>query len=170
LNRFTCLVQRVSAILDKLAGICIFSVMLLIMCNIIFRAVFSQPILGTYELVGFLTALGVSFALAQCSLQDGHIAVSFVMEKFSLKIQFITAFLVNFFSLIFWSVAAWYLCKFGQTMKMNGLVSPSAEVPVYYFIYLIAIGIIGLCLVLFIKLLVACRELFGINRKMRTVR
>jgi len=147
--------------MDKLAGICIFSVMLLIVANIVLRTVFNQPILGTYELVGFLTAIGVALALAHCAFQEGHIAVSFIMEHFPQKIQSITAVIVNAASLMLWAATVWSLGKFGHAMKIKELVSPSAEIPVYPFIYLVAFGMLGLCLVLLFKLLVSFREILG---------
>lgn len=134
--------------------------MLLIVANIILRTVFNQPILGTYEVVGFLTAMGVALALAHCAFQEGHIAVSFIMERFPRKTQSMTAVLVNAVSLVFWTAAVWSLGKFGYAMKIRGLVSPSAEIPVYPFIYLVALGLLGLCLVLLFKFLVSLREVF----------
>jgi TRAP-type C4-dicarboxylate transport system permease small subunit len=161
LKQLAGIVKGVSSFLDKLAGICFFSVMLLIVTNIFLRTVFNQPILGTYELVGFLTALGVALALAHCAFQDGHIAVSFIMEHFPRTIQSIGAVFVNAASLILWAAAVWSLGKFGLAMKLKGLVSPSAEIPVYPFIYLVAFGLLGLCLVLLFKLLVSFREVLG---------
>ncbi len=159
------LVKKVSSIFDKMAGVFIFSVMLLIVANIILRTVFNKPILGTYELVGFLTAMGVGLALANCALQNGHIAVGFIMDRFSRKIQSIADIFVNAASLLFWATAVWYLGRFGLAMKVKGLVSPSAEIPVYPFIYVVAFGVSGLCLVLFFKLLVSFGEVFSIKAK-----
>ena len=164
------LVKRVSSILDKLAGLCIFSVLILIIANIILRTVFNRPILGTYELAGFLTAMGMALALAHCAFQDGHIAVGIIMERFSRKIQSLTAVFVNVASLILWSAGVWSLVKFAQAMKKRGLVSPSAEIPVYPIIYLVAIGLLGLCLVLLFKSLVSLREVLGIETAKKVTR
>jgi TRAP-type C4-dicarboxylate transport system permease small subunit len=128
-----------------------------------------MPILGTYELAGFLTALGISFALARCTLKEGHIAVGFLFERFSAKTQASLMILVNTASLIFWSAAVYYLVIYGRTMMSKGLVSPSAELPLYPFIYFVALGVAGLCLVLFVKLLGSCRQLAGTKTKMREV-
>lgn len=151
-------VKEVSNLLDKLAGMCIFAVMLLVVSNIIFRVVFSKPILGTYELVGFLTALGIALALAYCAFQDGHIAVSFIMEHFPKKMQAVINVLTNTTALLFWSLTVWYTGKFAHTTMMNGMVSPTAEIPIYPFIYLVALGLLGLCLVISYKLSVALKE------------
>lgn len=66
--------------------------MLLIVANIFLRTVLNHPILGTYELVGFLTAVGVALALAHCAFKDGQIAVSLIMERFSNKCQAMVSF------------------------------------------------------------------------------
>ncbi len=161
MKQLSSIVKGVTSILDKLAGLCIFSVMLLIVANIILRTVFNQPILGTYELVGFLTAMGVALALGYCAFQEGHIAVSFIIERFPHNVQSITATFVNATSLMLWTAAVWSLGKFGYSMKMKGLVSPSAEIPVYPFIYLVAFGLLGLCLVLLVKFLISLREVLG---------
>lgn len=160
MQRLSSMVKGVSGILDKLAGICIFAVMLLIVANIIFRTGLKQPILGTYELVGFLTAMAVAFALAQCAFQNGHIAVSFVMERFSQRIQSIVSVFVHAVSLVFWSAVVCHLARFAHAMQIRGLVSPSAEIPVYPFIYFVALGLLGLCLVLMLKYLVSITEVF----------
>jgi TRAP-type C4-dicarboxylate transport system permease small subunit len=160
-------IKAVSGMMDILAGICIFSVMLLVVVNIILRTIFHQPILGTYELVGFLIGMGVALALAHCALQDGHIAVSLIMELFPKKIQSVVAVLVHITSLVFLSAAAWSLVKFGDAMKIRGLVSPSSAIPVYPFIYLVAFGVLGLCLVILYQFLVSCREVMGNKEVLR---
>lgn len=163
MKKLASLVKGLCSGLDKLAGLCIFSVMLLIVANIILRTLFNRPILGTYEWVGFLTALGVAFALAHCAFQDGHIAISFIVEYFNSKIQAILAVVVHAVSFVLWIGAAWALAKFGYAMKVKGLIAPSSEIPVYPFIYLIAIGLIGLALVLMFKVLVTGKEVLRNN-------
>ena len=164
------LIKGASSILDKLAAICIFSVMLLIVANIILRTVLSRPILGTYELVGFLTALGVALALAHCAFKDGHIAVSYIIDQFPYKVQSIITVFVHVVSLIFFAAVVWSLGNFGQAMKIKGLVSPSAEIPVYPFIYLIALGLLGLCLVLLFNCLVSIKEVLKNDTAKKVVR
>lgn len=161
MGNFSDKVKKVSILLDKLAGMCIFAVMLLVVSNIIFRVVFSKPILGTYELVGFLTALGIALALAYCAFQDGHIAVSFIMEYFPKRLQAVISVLTNTTALLFWSLTVWYTGRFAHTTMMNGTVSPTAEIPIYPFIYLVALGLLGLSLVIIYKLSVSLKEVLA---------
>lgn len=158
MDQLSGLVKKASSILDKLAGMFITLVMILIVANIILRKVFNSPILGTYELVGFLTAMGIAFALSHCAFQNAHIAIDFIMQRLPSKIQAVVSVLVNAVSLVFWAAVVWFLGKFAYAMKIKGLVSPSAEIPVYPFIYLVALGVAGLCLVLLFKFMVSFRE------------
>lgn len=151
MKKFTGLVGELCRGLDKLAGLCFFSVMLLIIANIVLRAVLKRPILGTYELVGILTAVGISLALAHCALRNGHIAVDLVVDRLPSRIQAIIDALTGFVSFIFWTAVAWYLFEYGSSMMAKGLVSSTAQIPIYPIIYLCAVGMLGLCLVLAVK-------------------
>ncbi|UWG96868.1 TRAP transporter small permease [Dehalobacter sp. DCM] len=161
MKKLTGLVTNASAFLDKIAGLCIMFVMLLIVGNIIMRVVFNHPILGTYELVGFFTALGICFALGYCALQDSHIAVDYFVRRFPQRVQSTINMVINGVSIVFWAAVAWYLGKFAYAMKIKGLVSPSVEIPVYPFIYLVAAGMVGLCIVLLYKFLVSLLQVVG---------
>jgi len=154
-------VRKVSSFLDKMAGACLFGVMALAVANIVLRTAFNRPILGTYELVGFLTAVGTGLALAQCALKDGQIAVTFFTERLPRKVRLGTEAVMNGAALIFWALVSYHLALFAASMMAKGLVSPSAEIPVYPFIYLIALGISALCVVLLLKLSLGLETLTG---------
>ena len=169
MDQFSRFIKIICFILDKIAAACFFAVMLLIISNILLRTIFGRPILGTYELVGFLSALGIGFALARCSLQNGHIAVDLVTQLFTRRVQHIIELFMNAAALLFWSAAVWFLFEYGQTMKLKGLISPSAEIPLYPFIYIIALGLIGLCLTLVLKLIIHIREIQKLNAMKRAI-
>ncbi|MDX9870955.1 MAG: TRAP transporter small permease [Clostridia bacterium] len=154
-------VQSAGNMLDKAAGICTAGVMLLIVSNIILRTVFHRPILGTYEIVGFLASMGVGLALAQCSLQDGHIAVSFVTDRLPKRLRSWLDLLMNTASFFFWGAAAWYVGQYAWNMKIKGLVSASAEIPVYPFILMAAFSLFTLSLTLLYKSVAAGRQAVG---------
>jgi hypothetical protein len=62
-------------------------VMMLLSCADVALRLFGAPIPGAYEMVGFLGAVIVSFALAYTSLQRGHVAVEVIFEKLPMKAQ-----------------------------------------------------------------------------------
>ena len=150
------IVKKICLIADRLAGICFFAVMTLVVVNIIMRKVFTMSIMGAYELVGLLTAAGVGLALAQCALNDGHIAVSILTDRLSKAGQEIVSIAIHVISLVFWLLICWRMFVFGSTTFSRGMVSSTAQFPVYPFMFIIAFGLFCLCLVLALKLTRSC--------------
>ncbi|MEW6623398.1 MAG: TRAP transporter small permease [Bacillota bacterium] len=146
-------VTGLSKVLDTIAGLCMVITMALIVINVILRGIFNRPILGTYEYVGFLTAVMIGFALAYCAVQKGHIAVGFIMDRFSTRIQAIVNTAMYGIALTFWTLTAWHLGNYAYRLSVKGVVSPTMQAPFYYFIYLVAIGLLVLCLVLLVELI-----------------
>jgi TRAP-type C4-dicarboxylate transport system permease small subunit len=158
MKQFAGLVTGFSRLLDRIAGFCMVAIMLLVVANIVMRAVFNHPILGAYEHVGFLTAAMIAFALAHCALQDGHIAVGFVVDRFPARVQSMVDTILNIIALGFWSLSAWFVLQYANSMKTSGVVSPSAQVPVYPFVYLVAFGLAALCLVFAVRLVESAKK------------
>jgi TRAP-type C4-dicarboxylate transport system permease small subunit len=150
--------KGISIALDRIAGIFIVLVMVLVVSNIILRAVFNSPLKGTYEVVGLFTAVAVSLGLSYCAFQNGHIAVSFILQRFPKKFQSMIIMLTDIISFIFWGLAAWNLVRYAGVMHKNGLVTATSEIPIYPFVYVIALGFFALCLVIINKRIEAIRE------------
>lgn len=158
MKKLSGMVAGFSKLLDTIAALCTVSVMVLAVVNIILRVAVNRPILGTYEFVGYLTAGLIGLSLASCALQNGHIAVSFVVDKFSRRIQACVDVFTNVLAVSFWGVAAWYIAEYAGSMNANGVVSPTSQIPFYPFIYLVSFGLLALCLVLVIRLLESIRK------------
>ena len=149
---FSGLVTEFSKLLDKLAGFCMVLLMLLVVSNVVLRAVFKSPILGSYEYVGFLTAVMIGLALAYCAVQNGHIAIGLMVDRLCCRTQAGVDIMVNATALGFWGLVAWYIAKYAGSMTSSGVVSPTTQTPFYPFVYLVAFGLLALCLVLLVQL------------------
>jgi TRAP-type C4-dicarboxylate transport system permease small subunit len=147
------MIAGISRQLDILAGICLTGVMILVVANILMRSLFNQPILGTYDVVGLLTALGIGFALANCAILNGHIAVDFVVDRLPIKIQVPVDILVDLIGFGFWGLVAWHVGAYAKVLATNGVVSATAQIPLYPIVYLIAFSLAGLSLVLLARLI-----------------
>ena len=79
MNWFERISQNLARKLFWVAGAAIIGMMLLTCADVILRY-FRMPIPGTYELVCFLGAVAVAFAMAYTSLERGHVSVSFVVQ------------------------------------------------------------------------------------------
>lgn len=161
MNKFTDLVTGTSRLLDKIAGLCLVGVMVLIVGNILLRAIFKNPILGTIDYATFLTAVMIGLSLAYCGVQKGHIAVDFVMERLPLKLQAAVDMVMGLLSLSFWSLCVWQTGVYANRMAAAGVVSSTTQTPVYPFIYLVDFGLFALCLVLLVKTVESGLKLFS---------
>ena len=72
MNKFEKIVTKTSRLLDDIAGWVIVATMALVVVNIILRAVFKNPVKGVYEYAGYLTALVIGFAIAQCAIEKAY--------------------------------------------------------------------------------------------------
>lgn len=163
MKTLTKLVTGLSLGLDKIAGGCMVAVMMLVVTNIMLRAIFNRPILGTYEYVVFLTAVLIGLSLAHCALQKGHIAVDFIVDRFPPKVQIYVDALMNTAAFIFWFVCAWQIAVYAQSMTARGLVSPTTQIPVAPFIYLVAFGLLALSLVLLLRTVESVQKAFSFS-------
>lgn len=138
-------------IFDAIAGLSLISVMLLIVLNIILRAVFKSPILGTYEYVGFLTSLAVGMALAHCALKNGHIAVGFLVAKLPERVRACIDGVTNGVSAVFFIFCSWHMLQYAHSFAASGEVGLTTKIPFYPFVYGLAASLLLLCLVLILR-------------------
>ena len=127
------------------------AMMCLTCADIVFR-LFRRPIVGTWEIVGFLGALSAGFALAQTTLARGHVAVQVVVKKFSYGVQKIVYVITHVFSLLLFSLLTIESVKYGNALKLSGQVSNTLQIPFYPVLYGIAFSSFVVILVITIDL------------------
>ncbi len=151
MKMFSGLVTGISRVLDQVAGFFLVLTMVLIVVNILLRVILKAPVFGAYEYVGLLTAVVIGLSLAFCGVQNAHIDISLVVDWLPVRLRGIVCALVNTVSMCFLGVSAWYVGAYARSMMESGLVSSTTQVPVYPFVYLIALGMLFYCLVLLVR-------------------
>lgn len=149
---------RISQYLDKTAGWIMVATMALVVCNVLLRSLINKPYLGTYEFVGFFTALIIGLSLSWCAIQNGHIAVTFITEKLPPKVQLVINIVISIIAFIFLGLITWHTGKYAYSMVLSGEVSPTTEIPFYPFIYLVTFGLLMLSLIVLLKLIKIIRK------------
>ncbi|NLM10539.1 MAG: TRAP transporter small permease [Clostridiaceae bacterium] len=147
MNKFEKIVTKTSRLLDDIAGWVIVATMALVVVNIILRAVFKNPVKGVYEYTGYLTALVIGFAIAQCAIEKAHIAVDFFIEKLNLKVQLIIDTVLSGLIILFLAFSSIQVFLYGINVISSGEVSATAHLPFYPFIFMVSAGLFILCLV-----------------------
>ena len=149
-------VERIIGSLSKyaywIAGASVVVMMVLVVANILTRKIWI-PIYGTYDFVGFISAVMVSFSIAYVGIVKGHVAVDMVMERFPQRAQAIVGAIGGILSLGMFSLVAWQCAVFANKMRSTGEVSMTANAPFYPYVYGIALGTALLCLVILIDLI-----------------
>ncbi len=114
-------INSVSIILNWLSAASLVAMMLLTFIDVLLR-IFRYPIPGTYEMVGFLGALVVSFSLAHTSLERGHIAVDFLVSKLPAKAQRIVDRVNSLICAGLFGLISWQSVVYALSSKENGVV------------------------------------------------
>jgi TRAP-type C4-dicarboxylate transport system permease small subunit len=120
---------------------------------------FRKPIPGTYEVVGMLGALVVSFSLAYTSIEKGHIAVEFIVQKLSERKQKFISVIVECSGFLFFTIVSWQSYIYALDLKNSGEVSMTLQMPTYPFVLGVAIGSTILTLVLLNQFIKAIKGL-----------
>ncbi len=115
-------------------------IMMALTCADVVLRLFRHPIPGTYEIVGLMGTVGVSFALAYTTAQKGHITVEFLTNRMPKKTQLIIAAAGEFFSALLFEIIAWQGTLYALDLKRTCEVSLTVEMPVYPFVLGMAIG------------------------------
>ena len=139
--------DNLGSALNWLAAGAILIMMALTCADVVLRF-FRHPIPGTYEVVGLMGTIGVSFALAYTTAKKGHIMVEFLTNRLSKKVQFIVAATGEFFSALLFGIIAWQSALYALDLKRTGEVSLTIEMPVYPFVFSITIGCFLVSLIL----------------------
>jgi TRAP-type C4-dicarboxylate transport system permease small subunit len=136
------LLSKVTATSDWLAGWVILASMLLVAGNVVVRAFpATTPIEGTYEWTGFLTAVAVSLALANCAYHGGHTVITLLVDYFPARLKKLDRVLVHLLTAAFLAMAAWRLAVLATDTWQSGEVASTTKIPIHPFIYITAAGV-----------------------------
>lgn len=127
--------------------------MMFLSCADIILRLFRRPILGTYEIVGLLGAMVAGLAIAQTTIDRGHVAVQVVVARFSPRVQAIIYLITHLLSILLFALLAWECVQYGNDFRASGEVSLTLRLPFYPVVYGIALSAVVVCLVLFVDIL-----------------
>lgn len=127
------LVHSLSKGMNRIAAWSVFFMMAITCADVILRY-FRHPITGTFELVGLSGAVAVSFAMAQTTLEKGHIAVDFIVRKFSEKTRRWVERVNDAILSILFALISWHSFMLALSSKANNEGTMTLQVPLYPFI------------------------------------
>jgi TRAP-type C4-dicarboxylate transport system permease small subunit len=126
-------------ILLVLSGAAVLALMLLATGNVVLR-IFHAPYRGTYEIVSFLGAIGVAFALASTQRQKGNIVVDILSTRYPRPVKRLVDALSAAISAVFFGIVARQVWVWGSRIMASGEVSETLKVVYHPFVFGVAAG------------------------------
>lgn len=165
MKKFNATVLSVAKFFNIVAGFGIVVAVALIVINIILRVIFKNPILGTYEFVGFLSSVIIGGGIAYCAILNGHIAVDFIIEKLNIRFQRIIDITISIVLFGLTILLTWKMFLYAANFIKNGEVSPTTQTPFYIFPCFVALCFLILSLVFIMKasMPITTKEENGVN-------
>jgi TRAP-type C4-dicarboxylate transport system permease small subunit len=154
-QRLEGVVQPITKLMSRIASVILFSMMLLTITDVFLRKVFSRSILGTVELTEFLLVIVIFFALAHTEALDGHVKVDLIISRFSGRIQGLVDMITQFVCFLISGLITWSTVVYSEKMRVSGEVSQDLWIPIYPFLYIVAVGCGILALTLLTKFFIA---------------
>lgn len=140
-------VQKLSEMMNVIAGTALTFIMLLTVADVILRY-FGMPIVGTFEMVGLGGAVAIGFGIPVTSFFRGHIFVDFFVQSFSRKVQNLVNFLTRLGGFVLFLWIGYNLFIYSFDLFKSGEVSLTRQIPFYPIGYGIGICCFVQCLVL----------------------
>lgn len=148
---FTVVVHSLTRWICWLSVLALAAIMVLTCSDVVLRY-FGYPIRGTFDVVGLLGAAVIALPIAYTQILRGHIAIGFIVSKFSKRAQTIIEIINGFLNIGLYSLLAWQCYLYGSKLWRLGRVSETVLIPIFPFAYIVAFGCALMCLVLLIEL------------------
>jgi TRAP-type C4-dicarboxylate transport system permease small subunit len=136
LNAFNDLINKISMVLG---GVSLLALMLLATGNVVLR-IFHMPFSGAYEVVSFLGAVVIAFALGYTQKAKDHIVVTILTERFPRRVQLVIGGFAEFVIMIFFGIVAWQVYVWGMKIYESHEVSETLKMAFHPFVFAVAAG------------------------------
>lgn len=142
----------------------LFGMMIITVIDVVGRYAFNHPLMGAYELVGYLMAIAGPWAIGYSQIQKGHIRVDFILRRLPQNVQSVITSIAYFIGAFVFSVLCWRMIVLAQYYfgLKHGNTTDTMRIPISPFIIIVAIGLAMLALVLLFDLL---RSVTEVKRK-----
>jgi TRAP-type C4-dicarboxylate transport system permease small subunit len=152
MQTFLLFVRRVSRFTNWVGGVILVLMMLLTVVDVVLRYL-GKGFTGTFELMSFGGALVVGFAIAQTSLDNGHVNVDILTQGLGVRAGRICLVVTKLIGITMFLLLAWSFFMKGNELFAAGEVSLTLHVPFYPVAYGLGLCSIVECLVLLCDIL-----------------
>jgi len=148
--------EKMTVFLNKIflivGGIAVLALMSVATANVVLR-IFHIPFRGAYELVSFIGAVVIAFALGYTQQRKGHIVVDILTEKFPKNLSKMLDIVNHLVTMVFFALVAWQIYRVGMQIWESGELSETLKMIYHPFIFAVSAGFITLSLTALVQLM-----------------
>jgi TRAP-type C4-dicarboxylate transport system permease small subunit len=133
-------------------GVAVLALMSVATCNVVLR-IFHIPFRGAYEIVSFLGAVVIAFALGYTQQRKGHIVVDILTDKFPKKLSKMFDIVSHLVTTVFFAIVAWQIYRVGMQIWESGELSETLKMIYHPFIFVVSLGFVALSLTALVQLM-----------------
>jgi len=156
-------IRNTSNILNIIAVVLLFVLMMQGAADVIGRYLFNKPIIGTMERGQVFLALMVVLGWGYTHIVRAHINVQLFLDRFPPRAQAITSFATTFLALILFSLIVWQGVMTAKLYNEAGRLIYVIHWPLAPFQFFVSLGALVLCLVLIVDMIHLALQMKGGN-------
>lgn len=145
--------KPVSRVVNAIGMVMMTVMMIFVTLDVTLRKLVSMPILGSIEITQFMLAICVSFGLAQCTIDKGHVVVDLFVSRLTTRARARLGIVTGMLAFGSCLMVTWQLFNYIVIIKEVNNVSSVLKIPMWPFVALVTFGFILFCFVLFVHFL-----------------
>ena len=157
LERFSLLLNQALA---WAAGLVLVAMMLFTVLDMVLRMI-GHPVAGSYEVIGWLSATAVALALGYAQVHRSHVSINLLVTRLRGRLRAGVELATSLCSLLLFGAVAWYLVRYGGVLQESGSLSETLQWIVYPWVYVVALGAVGLTVALLVDFVRSAARLVG---------
>lgn len=153
--------ESLSSLLAWVGSIALVCMMTLTTADVVGRYLFNSPILGVFEITEFLVLILIFSFIGYAQTNKAHVSVDLLVAQLPRQWQIWMDLFTHLICLFLMALITWMGIRRGLELMAVGGASPNLKVPVYPFVFFLALGCAVLCiqyLVDLIRLLADLKE------------
>ncbi|MFC1863806.1 TRAP transporter small permease [Thermodesulfobacteriota bacterium] len=146
-------IKPASRVVNGVGMIMMTVMMIFVTLDVTLRKLFDSPILGSIEITQLMLAICVSFGLAQCTIDKGHVIIDLVISRLKRRIKALLGIVTGLLAFGSCVLVTWQLFNYIFIIKEVNNVTNILKIPMWPFVALVTFGFVLFCLVLFVHFL-----------------
>ena len=154
--------RKLNTLAMQVAGLMLLA-MILLSCGNVFLRIVWMPIKGTYELLGFFSAVVAGLSLGYSQMFNAHTSVDILTNKFPTGVRKIVDAINYLVCSIFFAIGGWQVCKWANTLRNSGELTETLRIIYYPFTFVLGLGCFLLAFAAFAQLVTVFAKKDGEN-------